>query len=185
MATEIEAINTLLVARGLTEISDPDSGHPDVSAARSILNRHKKYVQSIKWWFNTESGVTLAPNPEGFIFAPFGVHSLDNDQNYIIMAGKLYNVVTRTNVHTDPVADLVLIYDRDWEDLPVQAYEYVVCMAKEEFIRPLESNLLTTQAEKDCTRTKVLLDIADYRFKDVSKGSNPLMQKWLAKMLQR
>lgn len=186
MADELEAVNILLVARGVTPIIDLDSGHPDVQAAKAILKRYKRGVNSIKWFYNTETLVTLSPNTAGNIPVPVGVVGLDNDQNYIIMQGLLYSVTDRTNVFTEDVEDLTLIYNRDWVDLPIQAYDYIVALAKEEFIRPLESSILSGQAEKDTKTTKALLDISDLRFKDPGKeAGNPLMLKWREKMLTR
>lgn len=185
MATELEAINILLVAKGVTPIIDADSGHPDVQAAKSILTRHKRSVQSKKLWFNTELDVDITPDVYGYCKVPPGVISLDEDDNYIIMQGKLYSMTDRTNVLSDTVEGLTLIYNRDWEDLPIQAFDYIVALAKEEFVRPLESNIISGQAEKDITRFKTLLDIADFRFKDVGINANPLFLKWQQKMITR
>lgn len=186
MATLLEAINILLVARGVTPISDEDSGHPDVQAAKAILTRHKRGVNSKKWFYNTEEDVDLSPTVDGYINVPPRVISLDEDQNYIIMQGKLYSMTERTNIFTETVEDLTLIYDREWEDLPIQAYDYIVALAKEEFIRSLESQILSGQAEKDINRCKAYLDIAEFRFRDPGKESgNPLMVKWRQKMIVR
>lgn len=180
-----DAINVLLVARGVTPIIDPASGHPDVQAARALLYAHKKEVNGQKRWYNTETA-DLAPDVDGFIKLPASVVGLDVDANNVIMDGKLYNVADRTNIYTEAVEDLVLIYDRDWPDLPTQAYAYIVATAKEEFIRSLESQILTAQAEKDIVRAKALFDIAEYRFQDPAKETaNPLMLKWRTKMLVR
>ncbi len=186
MADLQEAINILLVARGVTPIIDENSGHPDVQAARTILTRHKRGVCSLKWYFNTESGVTLSPNSSNEIRVPAGVVALDQDSNYVIIDGRLYSMTDRTSVLTEDVDDLVLIYNRDWTDLPVQAFDYICALAKEEFIRPLESSLMTKSAEQDIQRAFAVLQVTDYRFKDVSKESaNPLVLKWREKMLTR
>lgn len=186
MADLLEAINILLVARGVTPIIDEDSGHPDVQAAKAILERYKRGVCSQKWFFNTETGVTLSPNTSNEIRVPSGCISLDNDQNYVIMAGRLYSMEERTVVLTEDVEDLTLIYNRDWEDLPIQAFDYICSLAKEEFIRPLESQLMSKTAADDVKRTFAVMQITDYRFKDVAKESaNPLMLKWREKMIIR
>lgn len=186
MATELEAVNILLVAKLVTPIIDLDSGHPDVQVARALLKRHKRTVCALKWFFNTEVDVDLSIDNAGYIAVPAGVISLDNDDNYIIMQGKLYSMEDRTNVFTEGVEELTLIYNRDWEDLPIQAYDYICSLAKEEFVRKLESKLISVQAEKDINRDKAILDIVDLRFKDVGKQSaNPLMLKWRGQMLTR
>lgn len=186
MATELEAINILLVAKGVTPVVDADSGHPDVQAAKSMLQRMKRSAQTKKLWFNTELDVDITPDTYGYCKVPPGVISLDEDDDYIIMQGKLYSMEDRTNVLTETVEGLTLIYNRDWADLPIQAFDYICALAKEEFVRPLESSIISGQAEKDITRFKALLDIADMRFKDTGKqGQNALMVKWQQKMITR
>ena len=186
MATLLEAINILLVAKSVTPITEVEAGHPDVSAATAILNRTKRTVNSIKWYYNTELDIDVPIDVNGNCNLPSTVISLDNDQNYIIMQGKLYDVTTRTNVFTEGVEELTFIHNRDWPDMPIQAFDYVCALAKEEFIRSLESSIMSGQAEKDITRCKAVLDITDFRFKDVSKpAANPLMLKWQQKMIVR
>ena len=186
MATELNAINILLVARGVTPVTDPDSGHPDVQGAKALLAQHKRAVNSTKNWYNTEADVDISPDVNGYLNVPVRVIALDEDSNYVIMAGKLYDPTTRTNVFTEAAEGLTYIIDRDWENLPIQAFDYIVAMAKEEFIRPLESELMTSRAEKDVTIKKAIFDITDYRYKDVGKeNQNPLMLKWRQKMISR
>lgn len=185
MSVEQDAVNRLLVARGVTPVVDIDSGHPDVKAARLLLAAHKQIISGKAWWYNTETA-TLSPDSAGKIRLPAGVVGLDNEDNNIIISGYLYNIVERSMIFTEDVEDIVLLYDRGWEDMPVQPVDYITALAKEEFIRPLESKLLTGQAENDIKRAKALLDIADFRFKDVAKQTgNPLMLKWREKMLVR
>ncbi|MBW2638023.1 MAG: hypothetical protein JRC86_10975 [Deltaproteobacteria bacterium] len=174
-----------MVARGVTPVINLDSGHPDVQAARMLLNSHKQLVLGRAWWFNTET-VTIYPDDVGICKVPIGTIGLDNDDNNIIMRGNLYNMVERSDIFTEAVEDLGVMLDRAWEDMPVQPIDYIISLAKEEFIRPLESQILSAQAEKDVSRAKSLLDIADLRYKDVGKQSgNPLMLKWRGKMLVR
>lgn len=185
MATETDAVNRLLIARGVTPVTDISSGHPDVVAARQILAAWKRAVSADKWWFNTEEQ-TLSPDENDNILIPSGCESIDNDQGNKILNGKLYNIEDRSVLYDDDVEDLILIYNRDWEDLPVQAWDYIVALAKEEFIRPLESALLSKGSEQDVQKARVVLDIANYRYNDTAKQTgNPLMQAWQAKMLTR
>lgn len=186
MADLQEAINILLIARGVTPIIDEDSGHPDVQAAKTILERYKRSVCSQKWFFNTETGVTLSPTSANEIRVPSGVISLDNDSNYVIMDGRLYSLTDRTATLTEDVEGLTLIYNRDWTDLPIQAFDYICALSKEEFVRALESRIISQTASEDIKRAYAVLQVVDYRFKDVSKESaNPLMLKWREKMITR
>lgn len=186
MADELEAVNILLESRSVTPVIELTSGHPDVQGARSLLKRHKRACHSEKRWYNVEEEITLTPNVDGYIMIPARVIALDEDSNYYIMNGKLYDPETRTNIFTEAVEDLTLIFDREWENLPIQAFDYICAMAKEEFVRPLSDQMLSQQAEKDILRTRALFNITDMRYKDVGKQSgNPLMLKWQQKMIQR
>lgn len=185
MGQKLDAINRLLIAKGVAPTTDEDSGHPDVAKARTLLEAHKKNVQSRKLWYNTETD-TLSPDSYGKISVPTYVIALDDEGGNIIVDGKLYNIEDRTNVFTDDVEDVVMIFNRPWDYIPEQAWEYIVALAKEEFIRSLRDELISTLANNDITRAKALLDITDYRFKDPAKETgNPLMQKWRTKMLVR
>lgn len=186
MATELEAINILLIAKTVTPVTDPDSGHPDVQSAKALLKQHKRRVNSTKNWYNTEADVDISPDVNGFLNVPPRVIALDEDSNYVIMNGKLYDPTTRTNVFTEAAEGLTYIIDREWENLPIQAFDFIVAMAKEEFIRPLESQVLSADAKNDVKTMKAIFDITDYRYKDVAKeNQNPLMLKWRQKMISR
>lgn len=184
MATETNAVNTLLIARGLVPVNTLDSGHPDVVAARNILARRSEEVQAIDWWFNTEYEVQLVRTPETWVRIPAGVLAID-DTEHTILNGLLYDITNRTVTFEEDPDPLTLIYERAWELLSPVPYNYIVALSKEEFIRPLESNLLSGQAEKDVTKSFASMQMAQLAHTDPSTLTNPLMQKWQTKMIQR
>jgi hypothetical protein len=186
LSTELDAVNLLLVAKNIVPIIDLDSGHPDVQAARVMLERHSRGVQSQKWWFNVESVDTVTLTEEGWARVPGNVIGLDSAGTLVIMDGKLYDTAERTNIFTEAIEDIKYIYMRDWVNLPQNAFDYIVALAKEEFIRPLRDQLLTRQAERDIVRFLGLLQQQDARMKDTNvQTGNPLFTKWQQKMIQR
>lgn len=185
MATLLDGINTLLMARGLSPVSQIVSGHPAHASATHLLECHKENVCAHRWWFNTETEYQLSiDETTSKVPVPSTVIDLD-DCDYTIMDGYLYDPEEGTNIFTDAPDEVTLIYNRDWAELPTMAFNYIEAMAKEEFIRHMNDQLKTTQAEKDISRTLGHLQATDFRHKDVSTSTMPLMAKWKAKMLIR
>lgn len=185
MATLLDGINTLLMARGLAPVNQVVSGHPAHAIATRLLERHKENICAHRWWFNTETEYQLAIDTStGKVPVPTTVIDLD-DCDYIIMGGCLYDPEEGTNIFIEAPDEVTLIFNRDWEELPTLAFNYIEAMAKEEFIRHMNDQLKTTQAEKDASRTFSHLQAADLRHKDISTTTMPLMAKWKAKMLVR
>jgi hypothetical protein len=191
MATELDAVNIMLIARGLTPVNTLTTGHPDVAAARNILDRRNEEVQSKKWWFNTENEVQLTLDANDKIAVPAGVIRIDDafestgENKLQILGSFLYDPVDRTLQFDDDPQPMTLIYLRDWEDLEAVPFNYIVALAKEEFVRPLESQLISSQAEKDIQRCFAKMQVADIEHKDPGTSSNQLVAKWLSKMLVR
>lgn len=184
MATEQDAVNALLIARGLTPVSSLDSGHPYVVAARNILARRSEEVQAKSWWFNTDTGVQLTRTPETWIRVPAGVIRVDNT-DLVILDGLFYDPATQSITFDEDPDEMTLIYQRGWTDLSATPFNYIVALAKEEFIRPLESTVLSGQAEKDIARAYANMQIAQLENQDPQELSNPLLAKWRTKMIQR
>ena len=179
-----DAVNSMLIARGLAPVVDINSGHPLVVAARNILERNSKTVQDNRWWYNTEPEVQLSRNMAGQVPLPSNVLNID-ETDLVILGGMLYDLEERTNVFTEDPDPLTLIVERDWDDLPLTVYNYIIALSIEEFIRPLESQLKTQQSEKAINRTFALMQKADMNHKDVGTSLNPLMQRWRSKMVIR
>jgi hypothetical protein len=185
MSTLLEAVNVLLIARELVPVNTLDSGHPKAVSAQNILERKRKLVQAKKWWFNVEEGVQLFPDEDGFVNVPAGVMRLE-DTDYTLMGGKLYKLDERTTVFTENPDEVSLVYNRDWEDMPEIPYNYIVSLAKEEFVRPMGDQLITRGAEKDIKDAFALMQIQQLEYDDVVKDTgNALVRKWREKMLTR
>lgn len=185
MAELLDAVNTLLIAREITPVNTLDSGHPMVTSAVKILERQRSKVHAKNWWFNTENSVELPLTPEGWVRVPNGVVRADNT-TLIILDGKFYDPVARTNIFTEAPDAMTLIYKRSWEDLSEVPFTYIESLAKEEFIRPIESSIMTGQAVEDRKMAFANMQIAELQHKDpATETANPLMLKWRSKMIVR
>lgn len=184
MATLLNAVNSLLMARGLVPVNDLDSGHPMVVHARRLLLEHSEKIQHQKWWFNTETNVQLLRDGDDKVQLPSGVIQVDNTR-HVIKGGWLYDIRNRTLTFEEDPPPLTLIYQREWEELPVVVRDYIRDVAKEEFIRPLESQLKTEMAERDTRASFARMQIADLSHKDVSVFTNPMYLQWRMKQVVR
>jgi hypothetical protein len=185
MATLLDGVNTLLMARGMAPVNEIISGHPAHASAVRMLERHKSSVQANRWWFNTETGYQLSiDEATSKVPVPSTVQDLD-DCIYQIMNGYLYDPIEGTNIFTTAPDTVTLIFNRDWEELPITAFILIESMAKEEFIRHMNDQLKTVQAEKDINKAFANLQAQDLRHKDVSINNMPLMAKWKARMPTR
>lgn len=185
MATLLNGVNTLLMARGLAPVNAAVSGHPLHSSAVELLERKREEINSNRWWYNTKVDYQLAIDPlTNKVPVPSTVLDLD-DTDYLLVSGYLYDPEEGTDIFTDDPDEVTLIYNTEWEYLPVVAFNHIEAQAKEEFIRPLNDRLKTTQAEKDITRTLGYLQASHLRHKDVSISTMPLYAKWKSKMVIR
>jgi hypothetical protein len=185
MATLLNGVNSLLFARGLAPVNSVVSGHPLHGMAVGILESHKDEVQSARWWYNVLKDYQLSIDPvTSKVPVPSDVIDID-DANYLVEDGYLYDIANTTFIFTSAPTTTTLVYNKAWEVIPKQAFQYIVALAKEEFIRPLSDPLKTTQAEKDISRAWTVLRAVDFRHKDISVQSNPLFAKWKAKMVVR
>lgn len=185
MAELIDAVNTLLMARGLAPVNHVVSGHPLHGSATAILERKKRDFCSHRWWFNVETGIQLVPD-ETTTKVPVPADVIDvDDANYELRGGFLYDLEDNTFLFDEDPDEVTLIYNRDWADLPVPAFNHIEDLAKEEFIRHLGDSLKTQSALNDIRQSYARFQVVDLRHKDVSVNNNPVVAKWKQKMLIR
>jgi hypothetical protein len=185
MAELIDAVNTLLMARGLAPVNSIVSGHPLHASAVRFLERKKEDFCSHRWWFNTEEEVQLSYDiGTGKVTVPSTVMDLD-DAIYVIRNGYLYDPEEHTDIFTENPDTVTLIFNTEWEELPTPAFNHIEALAKEEFIRPLNDALKTQQAVGDIRATYARFQIADLRHKDVSVYNNPTFAMWKRRMPYR
>ena len=109
--TELEAVNAILASVGEAPVVSLDDSFTDAQLARQLLAQESRRVQSSSWHFNTEVGVTLTPDHEGFIWLPANTFRvLIADNRDIVQRGRrLYDRANHTYVFTEEItADLVV-----------------------------------------------------------------------------
>jgi hypothetical protein len=129
--TLLESINSVLAALGQRPVTDPDSSHPSVIAARARIERVSKKLQSSGHWFNTNTNDTLAADVDGKVLLPENTLSAvptDARLEYTQRGRYLYDNVNNTFVIGASVS-CTLILLLDFSDLPEPAAWYITCTA--------------------------------------------------------
>lgn len=112
-------------------IDDLETSH-EAYIAREILLDKSKELQSYGWWFN-KLNTTLIPDYRGDIVIPENVVSVDASANgYIVNENKLYDPTLNTYTFTENV-DVIVLYEYDFDDLPLTFANWVVYNAAGEF----------------------------------------------------
>jgi len=191
MSTLIDAVNDLLIERGIAPVQTIVAGHPYVDAAVSILNRQGTLIQDRGWWFNRDYKIQLTRNESNRVQLPNDVIRMDGPASYNVQVDVdgnkwLYNTIEHSTIFTEDPDTVDLIRKRDWTNIPPTAFAYIVAVAKEIFIRPLESPARSTRVEREVERTKAMLFKAELDNLDPNTMTgNPLMLKLLSRMKVR
>lgn len=107
----------------------------DAFVAKDIVHETMLEVQSRGWFFNTERDYELIPDSNGFIAVPLNVLRIDQntgDTSIIIKNGRLYDRSTKSFKFTGSVT-LDIIFLIDYENLPINAYQYIAYRAARKF----------------------------------------------------
>ena len=135
--TELEALNMLLRLIGSSPVNDITTPHPDVSNARTTLDRVRKQAQRRGWWYNIDYGTKLTPNASKEVIIPKELTSVVAcNRNYIKRGNKLYNKDDNTFQFTETTVDIHrTIRLLDWDDMPDCVQYYCAYLAASEFVR--------------------------------------------------
>jgi len=140
--TKVNMINQCLLAIGETPlpeetvIDDLVLG-TDADVARRLVETTMVEVQSRGWYFNTDYDFPLLPDVNNFISLPPSVLRIDTgnspDRNrYIEINSRVYDLLNKTYVIPNPIiADVIWL--KDYEELPPEAYEYISLRAARKF----------------------------------------------------
>lgn len=136
--TELEAINEILATGSDSPISTlEDNVVIDAALAKNTLRATSVEVQTRGWNYNTEEGLQITPDQEGFIRLPLNTLKVDTvgesaSINAVQRGQRLYNKTDRTLVFTSPVSvDLVL--GLDFGELPSTARMYITIRAARKY----------------------------------------------------
>ena len=134
-ATELPAINQILMACGQAPVTTLDETNPDVAIAYQTLLEVSREVQSEGWTFNKEAHYEMTPNTDDEIIIPTNVLQIDltqanaGDKKVIRRNGKLYDKQNHTDQWTDGAIEVDVLWLFDWVDLPRPIQDYITTRA--------------------------------------------------------
>lgn len=134
-ATELPAINQILMACGQAPVTTLDETNPDVAIAYQTLLEVSREVQSEGWTFNKEAHYEMTPNTDDEIIIPTNVLQIDltqsnaGDKKVIRRNGKLYDKQNHTDKWTDGAIECDILWLFDWVDLPRPIQDYITARA--------------------------------------------------------
>jgi hypothetical protein len=128
MLTQLEAVNIVLMAQGLTPASTVEGQvSKDTQIALTQLTMQTKLVQHERWDFNSDPYYTLSIDAmTGEIATPSNlVRFVVPGELWIeVRDGKLYNRKDKTTVFTSAKEGSAM-FMQDWDDLPPEAQSYI------------------------------------------------------------
>ena len=135
-ATELPAINQILMACGQAPVTTLDETNPDVAIAYQTLLEVSREVQSEGWTFNKEPHYEMTPDSNNEILIPNNVLQIDltnngsvGDKQVIRRNGKLYDKQHHTDQWTNGVVECDILWLFDWVDLPTPIQDYITARA--------------------------------------------------------
>ena len=134
-ATELPAINQILMACGQAPVTTLDETNPDVAIAYQTLLEVSREVQSEGWTFNKEEHVAVTPNDDNEIPILSNYLQIDltqadaGDKKAVQKNGKLYDKYNHTDKWTDGAVDCDILWFFDWVDLPRPIQDYITARA--------------------------------------------------------
>jgi len=134
-ATELPAINQILMACGQAPVTTLDETNPDVAIAYQTLLEVSREVQSEGWTFNKEDHVAVTPNDDNEIPILSNYLQIDltqadaGDKKAVVRNGKLYDKYNHTDKWTDGAVDCDILWLFDWVDLPRPIQDYITARA--------------------------------------------------------
>ena len=137
VASELDAVNTILSACGETPINSLDGRLPqDASMARNVLAETARSIQLEQWHFNTEEDFPLVPDINQEINIPYnmvGVHFDASDSHDVIIRGKrLYDRANHTYKFTETI-NAQVTWILPFEEMPEHWRWYCTVRAARKF----------------------------------------------------
>lgn len=160
--TELEAVNVLLTTIGEAPVNTLTGNQvTDVTVAKQVLLEVSREVQSQGWHWNSEHGVTLAPDNNKHILIPADTARIDaRDYNVVVREGKLFDLNKRTYQFSGTIK-CDIVYFQDFDVLPEVAKRYITARASRIYSdRLLNSETIHSMTMRD--EQKALVDLKDY-----------------------
>lgn len=160
--TELEAVNVLLTTIGEAPVNTLTGNQvTDVAIAKQVLNEVSREVQAQGWHFNTEQGVPLTPDVDGFIVVPADTARIDaQDFNTVVREDKLFNLSDRTFTFASKIK-VDIVYYQDFLVMPQQAKKYITTRASRIYSdRMLNSESIHKMTTGD--EQRALIDLKEF-----------------------
>ena len=160
--TELEAVNVLLTTIGEAPVNTLTGNQvTDVAIAKQVLNEVSREVQAQGWHFNTEQGVPLTPDVDGFIVVPADTARIDaQDFNTVVREDKLFNLSDRTFTFESKIK-VDIVYYQDFLVMPQQAKKYITTRASRIYSdRMLNSESIHKMTTGD--EQRALIDLKEF-----------------------
>lgn len=180
----LEAVNEMLAGIGQAPATTLETTNPDVAIAFDTLKWISREVQSEGWTFNKEYEYPFTPNGDKEIVIPDNIIQIDLSNLYqykhidaVRRNGKLYN---RTN-HTfewDGQICADVVWEFDFTDLPLPAFNYIVARAAVQFASRVvgDPQLIQVLASKEAYNRAFFLEYecnqGQFTFFGHPKGGN-------------
>ena len=164
----------------------------DADIAKRLVENTMLEVQSRGWFFNMDYMFTLMPDVNGFISVPASTLRADfgngpDRHQYVLKNGNVYDNLNHTYVITKNLqADMIWLVD--YNELPVDAYNYISYRAARKFqqrvIGAIETDKFTSRDEVDALNNlmRLQLQTQDYNLQN-SRVSTRLHNGYLVKSL--
>ena len=155
VTTKLEAVNTMLTSIGESPVNTiTASTTTDVSIAIQILDNVSREVQSVGWYFNTDTNYKLVKNTSGEVDLPSNCLRVDNsnqdaDLDLVERGRKLWDRENHTFIINKDIR-VNITWFLDFQDLPETARRYITIRAARIFQdRMLASETLHTFHQVD------------------------------------
>ena len=158
MQTELSAINSLLVAIGDSPQNTINFNNPDVQIAQSYLDIASIDFQSEGWWFNRETWA-MALDTTGKQAIPVNcLYVNSSNSNWVKRGSYLYDKENHTYDFSEQSIDssMQLIMQLPYEEMPGICFNYIVNMAKIQFLVEMESELEKAKAASNIAQKQYI-----------------------------
>ena len=188
--TELKAVNEILASVGQAPVSSLDQTNPDVAICYDTLKEVSRQIQSEGWAFNREYCYPIQINSNKNVPIPNNVLQFDLTDGVAAYGNKdvvrrthngealLYDKVAHTFEWRGETIYVDVVWEFDWQDLPVPIQDYIVRRAATivgqrivteptlvQMLSQLELTARATAMEYECSQ-------GDYTYFGHPKGSD-------------
>ena len=181
MQTELRAVNSLLTALGDSPVNELDDNNPDIAIAREVLSVNNTDMQSEGWWFNKETWDIVLDTNNKVPVQSNALYINTPNSNWIKRGSYLYDLENHSYDFsavdtTDKTYTAITLLP--YSELPDVAYNYIVNLAKIQYLMEMESQGDKVQViSKIAARQYVELKKLQMKFSRPSKLNSPMFRK--------